>query len=131
RTPYVLRKSRSTSDCCQNAISGSAASQRFLGLAVGWDQLFGDRVSPRYQRPSKTLILHSADVETTKVHHLVPGRDEVVDELLLSIGTSVDFRQCAELRVRTKDEVDTRAGPLQFACFAIASFKQVCVFRHC
>ena len=71
----------------------------------------------------------SGEVEAIKVHHLVPGCDEVVDELLLPVGTSVDFSQGAELGVRTKDQVDTRAGPLQFAGFAIAAFEHVRVSR--
>ena len=70
-------------------------------------------------------MLRSGEVEAIKVHHLVPGRDEVVDELLLRVRTSVDFGQGAELGVRTEDEVDTRAGPLQFARFAIAAFEHV------
>jgi hypothetical protein len=41
----------------------------------------------------------SRKVEAIKVHHLIPGCDKVVDELLFSVGTSVDFRQGAELGV--------------------------------
>ena len=36
-------------------------------------------------RTSKMLILRAGEVEAIKVHHLVPGRDEVVDELLLCV----------------------------------------------
>ena len=39
------------------------------------------------------------DVESIEIHHLVPSDDKVVNELLLRIGTGVDFSQCAELRV--------------------------------
>ncbi len=63
------------------------------------NRLLADRFSPPYQRPSKTFMLRSGEVEAIKVHHLVPGRDEVVDELLLRVGTSVDFSQGAELGV--------------------------------
>ncbi len=45
------------------------------------------------------------------------------------VGTSVDFGQGAELGVRTEDEIDTRAGPLEFARFAIAAFEHVRVLR--
>jgi len=38
-------------------------------------------------------------VEAIQVHYLVPGRDEVVDELLLRVGASVNFRQRAELGI--------------------------------
>jgi hypothetical protein len=36
-------------------------------------------------------------VETIKVHHLVPGRYEVMDELLLRVRTSVDFGKRSKL----------------------------------
>ena len=38
-------------------------------------------------------------VEAIQVHHLVPGRNEIVDELLLPIRTAVNFSQGAELGV--------------------------------
>src|SRR5258708_6259058 len=88
-----------------------------------------DNSSPPCQRPSKTFLPRSGEVEAIEVHHLVPGRGEVVDELLLRVGASVDFSQGAELRVRAKDQVDTCAGPLQFTRFGIAAFEHVCVFR--
>jgi hypothetical protein len=55
---------------------------------------------PRNERPlpggtPKRL----SEVEPIEIHHLVPGRDKVVNKLLLRIGTGVDFGQCAELRV--------------------------------
>src|SRR5262245_42149379 len=93
--------------------------------AVRWNRLLADRLSPPYQKPSRTLMLRSGEVEAIKVHHFVPGRDEVVDKLLPRVGTSVDFSQGAELGVRTKDQVDARAGPLRFARFAIAAFEHV------
>ena len=49
-------------------------------------------------RGSLTFILRSG-VEAIEGHDLVPGCDEVVDELLLGVGTSVDFGQGAELGV--------------------------------
>ena len=56
----------------------------------------------------------SNEVEAVKVHYLVPHRYKVVQEFLLGVLTSIDFRQGPELGVRTKDEVDTGAGPLEF-----------------
>ena len=47
----------------------------------------------------QTKDQRSRKVEAIQVHHLVPGRDKVVGELLLSVGTSVNFRQGAELGV--------------------------------
>ena len=81
------------------------------------------------QKPSKTFMLRSGEVETVKVHDLVPRRYKVVQELLLGVLTSVDFRQGPELGVRTEDEVDTGAGPLEFARRAITPLEHVFVFR--
>ena len=38
-------------------------------------------------------------VEAIKVHHLVPGRDKIVNKFLLRVRASVNFRQGAELGV--------------------------------
>ncbi len=67
--------------------------------AVRWNRLLADRVSSPCQNPSKTFMLRSRKVEAIKVHHLVPGRYEVMDKLLLRIQTSVDFSEGAELGV--------------------------------
>ena len=56
-------------------------------------------VSPPCQKPSKTLMLRSGEVETVEVHDFVPRRDEVVQELLVGVLASIDFRQGAELGV--------------------------------
>jgi hypothetical protein len=45
----------------------------------------------------------SSNVETVKVHDFVPYLYKVVQELLLGVLTSVDFRQGPELGVRTED----------------------------
>jgi hypothetical protein len=71
----------------------------------------------------------SGEIEAVKVHDLVPRRDKVMDKLLLGVLTSVDFGQGAEFGVRTEDEVDTRAGPLEFAALRDHAFEQVFVFR--
>jgi len=47
----------------------------------------------------RVQLRRMSNVEAIKVHHLVPSRYKVVDELFLRIRTSVDFGQCAELRV--------------------------------
>ena len=60
-------------------------------------------------------MLRSGEVETVKVHHLGPCRHKVLDKLLLRVRASVDLGQGPELGVRTEDEVDTGAGPLEFA----------------
>ena len=68
-------------------------------------------------------MLRSGEVETVKVHDFVPHRHKVMQELLLGVFTSVDFRQSPELGVGTEDQIDTRGGPLQFTRLAIAPFE--------
>src|ERR1017187_299025 len=67
----------------------------------------------------------SRKVEAIEVHHLVPGRYKIMDKLLLRVRACIDFSQGTELGVRTEDEIDTGAGPLEFADFAIVPFKHV------
>jgi len=76
-------------------------------------------------------MLRSGKVEAVKVHYLVPRRYKVVQELLLGVVTSVDLRQGPELGVRTEDEVDTGAAPLEFARRVITTLEHVFVFRGC
>src|SRR6266851_7613246 len=78
----------------------------------------------------KAYSLRSRKVEAIEVHHLGPGRDEVLDELRLRIRASVDLRQGPELGVRPEDEIDTRAGPLERARCAIAPFEHVLGVRY-
>ncbi|MBW2489129.1 MAG: hypothetical protein JRE72_17035, partial [Deltaproteobacteria bacterium] len=73
-------------------------------------------------------MLRSDEVEAVKVHYLVPRRNEVVQELLLGVFTSVDFRQGPELGVRTKDQVDTGAGPLLLGRCTLTALEHVTVF---
>ena len=42
-------------------------------------------------------VLH--EIEAVGVHHLGPGRDEVLDEFRLGVGRTVDLGECAQLRV--------------------------------
>src|ERR1035441_10130519 len=65
----------------------------------------------------------SGEVETVEVHDFFPRGYEVVQELLLGVRTSIDFRQGPELGVRAEDEVHTGGGPLGVARFTIAAFK--------
>src|ERR1700730_1149328 len=51
-------------------------------------------------------------VEAIKIHHLVPSSHEVTHERLLRVVASIDFREGAQLRVRTEDQVYAGAGPL-------------------
>ena len=75
-------------------------------------------------------MLRSGEIEAIKVHHFGPGCDEVLDKLQLPVRASVDLGQCPELGIRTKDKIDTRAGPLNFARLAIAALEHIGVFRY-
>ena len=73
----------------------------------------------------------SDQIEAVKVHHLGPRRHKVFDEFLLSIVGCVNFGDRAEFRVRTEDQVNTRAGPFDFTGRAVRTFKLVFVLRSC
>ena len=53
-----------------------------------------------------------SEVEAIKVRHLGPHSHEVFHKLLLRVRARINFRECSELRVRTEDQIDTGAGPL-------------------
>src|SRR5215475_1355628 len=65
------------------------------------------------------------EVVAAQVHYLVPRRHEVFHELLLRVGRPIDFRKGAQLRVRTKDQVDPRAGPLRRLGLAVAALVEI------
>ncbi len=78
--------------------------------------------APSRSRPRADLMtgyaalrksIAAGEVEAIGVHHLGPGRDEVLHELLLRVRAGIDFGEGAQLRVRTEDQVDARAGPLR------------------
>src|SRR3546814_12878939 len=53
-------------------------------------------------------------VEAVGVHHLGPGGDKVVHELVARVGGGIDLRQGPQLRVRPEHQVYARAGPFLF-----------------
>jgi len=73
----------------------------------------------------------SPDVEAIEVHHLVPGRHEILDELLLRVLAGVDLGQGAQLGVRAEDEVRARGSPLQLAAGPIAALEHLVGVPHC
>lgn len=83
---------------------GTRLFMMFCMAALGWLRF---RSSPPLltleaggQAMARSNLDHkSRNVEAIKVHNLIPSRDKVVDKLLLSVRTSVDFSQGAELRV--------------------------------
>ena len=64
-------------------------------------------------------------VEAVKIHHLVPRSHEVTHKRLLRVVAGIDFRDGSELRVRTEDEVDGGAGPLDLTRPAVAPLVEV------
>src|SRR5271155_3983907 len=72
--------------------------------------------------PETGAICHSRSgkVEAVQVHYLGPRRCEVLHKLLLRVPTAVNFRESAKLRVRTEDQVDTGASPLELVRFPVA-----------
>ena len=73
------------------------------------------------------FLLRSCKVKSVKYHYLAPYCYKVINELIRGILRSVNFRQCPELGVRTEDEVDTGAGPLEFASCAVTALEQVLI----
>src|SRR5712664_2155069 len=90
-----------------------------------WSGMTRCHVEAVRHKTLKAYSLRSGKVEAIEVHHLGPGRDEVLDELRLRIRASVDLGQGPELGVRAEDEIDARAGPLDLARLAIAPFEHV------
>jgi len=82
-------------------------------------------------KPPKAFMLRSVEVEAIQAHYLVPRRHKVVQELLPGVLASINFREGPELGVRTEDEINPGAGPLEFAGCAITALEQVLVFRGC
>jgi cysteine desulfurase/selenocysteine lyase len=54
-----------------------------VGVLYGRRELL--EAMPPDPRPSATYLLRSGEVESIEVHYLVPGGDEVLDELLLRV----------------------------------------------
>src|SRR5438552_4058395 len=75
----------------------------------------------------ETFPQRSREVEAVQVHHLAPHRREVLHKLLLRVRARIDFRKGAKLRMRTEDQIDTGAGPLELGRLPVPSL--VCAFR--
>ena len=64
-------------------------------------------------------------VEAVKIHHLVPRSHEVTHKRLLRVVACIDFRDGSELGVRTEDEVDGGARPLDLTRPAVTPLEDV------
>lgn len=64
-------------------------------------------------------------IEPVEIHHFVPRRRKVLHEFLLTVLAGVHFRDRSQLGIRTEDQIDSGAGPLQFIGGAITPFEFV------
>lgn len=64
-------------------------------------------------------------IEAVEVHHLGPGGNEVMHQLLLPVGAGVHFRQGAQYRVGAKHQIHAGGAVLRFAGFTVAAGKQL------
>src|SRR6516165_1372405 len=89
----------------------------------GFRRLRRTSVAAALEQPSSSFPQRWDKVEAIEVHHLVPGSHEVFRKLLLRVRARIDFREGAQLRVRTEDQVGTRAGPLDRVRLAVAALE--------
>ena len=59
--------------------------------------LWKEKPGQRTDRVEYVKRFLSVEIEAVEIHHLVPGRNEVLHEGLLGIVTSIDFSDGAEL----------------------------------
>ena len=109
RVPSLPQQCRRATD----AVCRAAAREAPLGPAgAGRDHLQtkgpGRHTPSRAPPPASGRSLH---VEAVGLHDVRPGRDEVVDELLVGVVARVDLGEGAQLGVGAEEQVDAAAGP--------------------
>jgi hypothetical protein len=65
----------------------------------------------------------SGKIEAIQVHYLVPGGNKIIYEFLLPVFASIYLGQCAQLRIRSKDQVNSAGCPLDGTRVSIPSFE--------
>src|ERR1700722_10214814 len=93
----------------------------YRGGFFNFNQKPESRISPRACLRRFPLTGRSGEVEAVRVHHPGPRLDEVLRKLLLGVRASIDFRDGAELGMRTEDQVDACSGPLHRPGLAVAA----------
>ena len=63
----------------------------------------------------------TSKVEPVGVHHLGPGSDEVLDELLFAAFLGIDFGGRSKLTIRAKDQIGPRRPPFLLASAAVVA----------
>jgi hypothetical protein len=70
------------------AVAARIVAHNRLGLL---DEVLGHASANADQKPLKTFMLQSGEIEAIEVHHLGPGCHEVLDKLLLPVRACVDL----------------------------------------
>ena len=95
RTSWRLRlasRTRPRRSCSIATLRGGTSKRkRQVHSASTWSGITGCRVEAEQPKTFQAYPLRSRKVEAIQVHHLVPGRHEVIDKLLLRVRASVDF----------------------------------------
>ena len=73
----------------------------------------------------------SGQIEAIEVHHLAPRRHEVFHKLLLRVVACIDFRNGTKLGVRTEEQIDPGAGPLDSPVLRSIPSKRLRMRRGC
>src|SRR5690242_8954850 len=94
--PSAWARCRTTSRWKSRPSSPCATEDKKCGQSLSTG-----RLCPHF-RQVHHLPATSRQIEAIQVHHLVPGRNEVMHELLLRIRAAVDFGQRPELRMRAE-----------------------------
>src|SRR5262245_8763976 len=92
---------------------------RMVG-ALAWNDTTTVMARGRANPPAPEIANLLREVVAIQVHDLAPCRGKVLHERPLRVVTCIDFRDGPELRVRSEDEIDARAGPLERAGRAVA-----------
>src|SRR5262249_13588483 len=101
---------------------GEGRMARLDGLGTSIHASPSPRPAPR-GRARMTLLFNK--VEPVEVHHFGKRRGEVTHERLLRVGAGIVFGDRPQLRVRTEEQIDGGAGPLDGACLAVVTLVDV------
>src|ERR1700675_41473 len=120
--PRRKRRDHRTREC-EGSTSHSAVEEARVE-----DQAASSRSMARCAVANATASLSTASpnsgkVVAIKVHYLVPRSRELLHKRLLRVVAGIDFCDCSELGVGTEEEIDARAGPLDFVRSPIAPLK--------
>ena len=87
-------------------------SEAFLRRSRSVWRRAGNRAASEPSGSPSISATESDKVEAVEIHHLVPRRHEVAHKRLTCVVAGIEFRDGSELRVRTEDDVNGGARPL-------------------